>query len=72
MDPAVDRKRWPVKRMLVRLAAFILALPLAYLLSAIILGIVPANVGWSQAPQGITIFVRTNGVHTWIMMPTVN
>ena len=29
----------------------------------------PANWSWQEPEQGITIFVQTNGVHTWIAMP---
>ncbi len=31
--------------------------------------LIPANSGWREAERGVTIFVRTNGVHTWIMVP---
>lgn len=31
--------------------------------------LIPANAGWEQPAQGVTIFVRTNGVHTWMMVP---
>jgi uncharacterized protein (TIGR02117 family) len=58
-----------LRRMLRALAA-LLALPLLYFTAALIGGLVPANAGWRQADRGITIFVRTNGVHTWIMVPT--
>jgi uncharacterized protein (TIGR02117 family) len=63
------------RRILVMTARVIVALaaiPFCYLVLALLLGLVPANVAWHQPSQGITIFVRTNGVHTWIMMPTVN
>jgi uncharacterized protein (TIGR02117 family) len=50
----------------------ILAVPLVYLLAALILGGIPANRGWHEAKQGVRIFVRTNGVHTWIMVPKVS
>jgi uncharacterized protein (TIGR02117 family) len=33
-------------------------------------GLIPANPGWREAQSGIRIFVRTNGVHTWIMVPS--
>ena len=36
------------------------------------LGLIPANAAWRQAESGIAIFVRTNGVHTWILMPKTN
>jgi uncharacterized protein (TIGR02117 family) len=58
-------------RIAVRAAAALLALPILYFLAALILGIVPANSGWREAKEGVTIFVRTNGVHTWILVPKV-
>jgi uncharacterized protein (TIGR02117 family) len=64
----------PVKRALPLLAWFagaVAAMPLLYLLAALILCTVPANPGWHEAKRGIRIFVRTNGVHTWIMVPKV-
>ncbi len=57
---------------LLRIALALIALPLGYFLLAAFLGLVPANVAWHEADRGITIFVRSNGVHTWIMMPKVN
>ena len=52
-------------------AGALLALPVLYFLAALILGAVPANRGWQPAKGGVTVFVRTNGVHTWIMVPKV-
>ena len=57
---------------LLRIVAGIVAVPLAYLLAALVLGAVPANVAFHQPAQGITIFVQSNGVHTWIVMPKLN
>ena len=48
------------------------ALPLLYALAALIGGLIPANAGWEEPRDGVVVFVRTNGVHTWIMVPTVN
>ena len=50
----------------------LLLLPFGYLLAALLLGAIPANVAWQEPGQGVTIFVRTNGVHTWIVVPKVN
>jgi len=47
------------------------AIPLLYLLAALILGAVPANRGWQEPEEGVTIYLRTNGVHTWIVVPKV-
>jgi len=55
-----------------RIVAGIVALPLLYFAVALFLGLVPANASFRQPAQGITIFVRTNGVHTDIVMPKVN
>ena len=52
-------------------AGALLAVPFLYFLAALVLGAVPANRGWHEAKEGVTIFVRTNGVHTWIMVPKV-
>jgi uncharacterized protein (TIGR02117 family) len=49
----------------------ILAIPLLYFLAALILGAVPVNGSWQEPKEGVTIFIRTNGVHTWIMVPSV-
>ena len=49
--------------------AALIAVPLLYFAAALVGGLVPANPGWHEARQGVTIFVRTNGVHTWIMVP---
>lgn len=59
-----------VLKHLLRLLAVLVALPLPYFTAALIGALVPANAGWRQADRGVTIFVRTNGVHTWIMVPT--
>ena len=57
---------------LLRIVALIVAIPFTYFLLALVLGAIPVNAGWREPERGITIFVRTNGVHTWIMMPKVN
>lgn len=47
----------------------ILAIPLAYLIAAIVGSLVPRNPGWTEPRRGILIFVRTNGVHADIVLP---
>jgi uncharacterized protein (TIGR02117 family) len=68
MAAPVRRGTWRILR---RAALIVLALPLAYLTAALIGGVIAANPGWREAPQGVTIFVRSNGVHTWVMVPAV-
>jgi uncharacterized protein (TIGR02117 family) len=58
-------------RIALRALGALLALPFLYFLAALILGAIPANPGWHEAKEGVRIFVRTNGVHTWIMVPKV-
>jgi uncharacterized protein (TIGR02117 family) len=56
---------------LLRIVAGIVAIPLGYFALGVILSAVPANVAWRQPERGITIYVRSNGIHTWIVMPKV-
>ncbi|MEA3049270.1 MAG: hypothetical protein QOG84_1106 [Sphingomonadales bacterium] len=58
-------------RIAVRTLLALLAIPLAYLAAALVLGTIPANPGWHEAKTGVRIFVRTNGLHTWIVVPMV-
>jgi uncharacterized protein (TIGR02117 family) len=64
----------PVHRKLVKFAAIglavLLAGPILYFAAALVGALALANAGWREPPSGVTIFVRTNGVHTWIMVPT--
>jgi uncharacterized protein (TIGR02117 family) len=58
-------------KLLLRSAALLAALPFLYFAAALLGGLIPANPGWREAERGVTIFVRTNGVHTWLMVPTI-
>lgn len=58
-------------RRLLKAIAFLLLVPLAYFVAALFGALVPANAGWQEPEQGIVIFIRTNGVHTWVMVPKV-
>jgi len=58
-------------RIALRSAGALIAIPILYFLAALILGALPANRGWREPESGVTIFVRTNGVHTWILVPKV-
>lgn len=49
--------------------AALAAAPLLYLLAAIVGALVPANAGWREPDDGITLFMRSNGVHTSIVVP---
>jgi uncharacterized protein (TIGR02117 family) len=65
-----SRTRKLARAGLLTLAA-LLAIPLAYVLAALIGSLVPANPDWQEPRDGVTLFIRTNGVHTWIMVPAV-
>jgi uncharacterized protein (TIGR02117 family) len=54
-----------------RLLGALAALPILYVLAALALGTIPANSGWEEPKEGVTLFLRTNGVHTWIVVPAV-
>ena len=47
----------------------LVGLALFYFAAGVAGSLVPANSDWEEPRQGVTIFVRTNGVHTWIVMP---
>jgi uncharacterized protein (TIGR02117 family) len=58
-------------RIALKIIAGIVAVPVLYFLAALILGAIPVNAAWQEPREGVTIFIRTNGVHTWIMVPKV-
>ena len=47
----------------------VLAMAIAYLLAAGVGAIVPSHPGWREAERGVIVFVRSNGIHTDIVMP---
>jgi len=63
-----------MRRALVRAVAALLALavvvPAAYLLVALVLALVPLNADFQPSADGIAIYVRTNGVHAELVLPT--
>lgn len=56
--------RWPA-----RIAVAILAVPLLYLLAALIGGLIPVNASWNEPDEGITIYLANNGVHADLVLP---
>lgn len=50
--------------------ALVALVPVGYLLAAVVGGLVPVNAGFSPDPDGIPIYVRTNGVHAELVLPT--
>ena len=67
---APSRRRRGRKRPLIaRILTAILAVPAAYMVAALIGSLVPVNSGWTEADEGITVYIADNGVHTDIVMP---
>lgn len=67
MPPTASRQR--LRRRLLKALALLVGLPIFYFACALLGSLIPANPGWKPTPDGITIFIRTNGIHTWIVMP---
>jgi uncharacterized protein (TIGR02117 family) len=64
-------KRQRVWRRIAKGLALLVGVPLFYILAGIIGSIIPANADWQELREGVPIYVGTNGVHTWIALPTV-
>jgi uncharacterized protein (TIGR02117 family) len=56
--------RWPA-----RIALAILAIPVMYLLAALIGGLIPLNSDWREPDEGVTIYLANNGVHADLVLP---
>lgn len=50
-------------------ALAVLAIPLAYLVAALIGSLVPVNPAWREPGQGTTIYLADNGVHADLILP---
>lgn len=55
--------------MLRRALLALAAVPLAYLIAALIGSIVPVNRGWTEPDDGVTVYIADNGIHSDIVMP---
>lgn len=54
-----------VRRALLALAA----VPALYLAAALVGGVVPVNRNWSEPGEGITVYLRSNGIHVDLILP---
>ena len=52
-----------------RVALAVAAVPLAYLLAALIGSLVPVNRAWQEPDQGVTVYIADNGVHADLILP---
>lgn len=57
------------RRMALRVLAALAAIPLLYLLAALVGALVPRNAGWSEPDSGVLVFVRSNGAHADLVLP---
>jgi uncharacterized protein (TIGR02117 family) len=60
------------RKVLARLLLVLVALPITWFVAAFMLGAITVHEGWRQPERGVQLYVRTNGVHTWILMPKVS
>jgi uncharacterized protein (TIGR02117 family) len=65
----VNGKLGAVVRYAGRVSAAVLAIPITYVVAAVIGTLLPRNAGWQEPDRGIEIFVRTNGVHSDLVLP---
>jgi uncharacterized protein (TIGR02117 family) len=52
-----------------QLCAAVLALPAIYIVAAVTGALLPRNAAWQEPDRGVEIFVRTNGVHSDLVLP---
>lgn len=61
------RKRRPLRILLLSIAA----VPLLYVLAALVGAVFPVNAAWTEPAAGQTIYFVSNGVHTDLILPAV-
>lgn len=52
-----------------RLVLILVTVPVAYLAAALLGSLIPANRGWSEPEQGVTVYLANNGIHSDVVMP---
>jgi len=63
------RRRKSRSSIIRRLVIAVLALPVAYLIAALIGSLIPVNAAWHEPEEGITIYLADNGVHADLILP---
>ena len=63
------RRRSRKSNILKRVALGIAAVPMLYLLAALVGGLVTANSGWREPDDGITVYLADNGIHVDLVLP---
>ncbi len=51
------------------MAMAVLAVPVLYLVAALIGSLVPVNRSWTEPAQGTTVYIADNGIHADLIMP---
>ena len=69
MGGKARRGRRKARRTWRRIAIAILAIPVGYLLAALVGGLIPVNGGWQEPDRGVTIYLANNGVHADLVLP---
>ena len=52
------------------LVAVLIVVSATYVIAAIALGAIPVNASFAETPEGVPIYLRTNGVHAELILPT--
>ena len=65
------RRKRKSRRYALRFLIALAAIPLAYLLAALIGSLIPVNRGWEEPETGIPVYIADNGIHADIIMPAV-
>ena len=66
----MSRRRRRRKTSLLRpLLLALAAVPMVYLLAALVGSLVPVNRSWTEPDEGVTIYLANNGLHSDIVMP---
>jgi uncharacterized protein (TIGR02117 family) len=63
------KRRRRESSLLRRLAIALAAVPIAYLLAALVGSLVPVNRSWTEPEEGVTIYLANNCLHSDIVMP---
>jgi len=69
-EPGPIRKLWRrLKRPVLWAVSGVTLLVVAYLVAALVLGLLPVNADYRPPERGVEIFIRSNGVHTDFILP---
>lgn len=52
------------------LVAALIVISATYVTAAVALGAIPVNSSFAESPEGVPIYLRTNGVHAELILPT--